>query len=151
MGISNDEHWMQLALDCAKQAEQAGEVPIGAVLVQDDTLIAQGFNQTITQKDPTAHAEIQVIRAASKALNNHRLLGSTLYVSLQPCVMCIGAIVQARIERVVYGAIDHKHCTSELTQQLIQEDWGNHKVAWEGGVLADACGQLLKDFFQKKR
>ncbi len=146
-----DEQFMQHAIKLAKQAEQEGEVPVGAVIVKDGEVVAEGWNRPIANHDPTAHAEIQVIRAASKKLNNYRLPDTTLYVTLEPCLMCMGAITHARIERVVYGATDHRAGAVESVYTIPQDRKLNHHVDIEGGLMADECAQLLKDFFRKRR
>jgi tRNA(adenine34) deaminase len=137
--LKRDEYWMQYALNLAQQAELAGEVPVGAVLVRNDMLLAEGWNQSIQRCDPTAHAEIVALRAGALKSENYRLLETTLYVTLEPCVMCLGALAHARVQRLVFGATDLK--TGAL----------NHHVQVEGGVLASATGDMLRDFFKKKR
>lgn len=137
-----DSFWMQQAIDLAKQAALADEVPVGAVIVLDEQIIGSGFNQPISAQDPTAHAEIIAIRNAAKTIENYRLINATLYVTLEPCVMCAGAMQHARIHRLVYGAADQKYSGSVRT---------NHDVIWEGGLLAEPCAQLLRDFFQARR
>ena len=137
------EKWMILALEQARLAQVMDEVPVGAVLVQDDQLIASAHNQPISSNDPTAHAEIQLLRVAGKALNNYRLPNTTLYVTLEPCTMCLGAMIHARVSRVVFGAYDQKtgvcgSCTDLSTSQCF-----NHSIEIEGGVLANNCKQLL--------
>ncbi len=153
MGVDSpvDEKWMALAIEQAKLAEKIDEVPVGAVLVQDDRLIAEAHNQPISNNDPTAHAEIQLLRAAGKALNNYRLPNTTLYVTLEPCTMCLGAMIHARVSRVVFGAYDQKtgvcgSCTDLSTSQCF-----NHSIEIEGGVLANDCKQLLQEFFKNRR
>ncbi len=153
MGVDSpvDEKWMALAIEQAKLAEKIDEVPVGAVLVQDDQLIASAHNQPISNNDPTAHAEIQLLRAAGKALNNYRLPNTTLYVTLEPCTMCLGAMIHARVSRVVFGAYDQKtgvcgSCTDLSTSQCF-----NHSIEIEGGVLANDCKQLLQEFFKNRR
>jgi len=145
------EKWMKLALEQARLAQAMSEVPVGAVLVQDDQLIASAHNQPISSNDPTAHAEIQLLRAAGKTLNNYRLPNTTLYVTLEPCTMCLGAMIHARVSRVVFGAYDQKtgvcgSCTDLSTSQCF-----NHSIEIEGGVLANDCKQLLQEFFKKRR
>lgn len=142
---------MRHALTLAARAEQAGEVPIGAVLVLEDALIAEGWNQPILAKDPTAHAEIVALRAAAVRLGNYRLPGSTLYVTLEPCVMCAGAIVQARVSRVVYGAADIQSGAAGSVFNLLAAPELNHRADVIGGVLAEVCGQQLKVFFKQRR
>ena len=146
-----NEKWMKLALEQARLAQAMSEVPVGAVLVQDDQLIASAHNQPIYSNDPTAHAEIQLLRAAGKQLNNYRFPDTTLYVTLEPCTMCLGAMIHARVSRVVFGAYDQKtgvcgSCTDLSTSQCF-----NHTIAIEGGVLANDCKQLLQEFFKKRR
>lgn len=147
----SDERWMRHALQLAEQAASAGEVPVGAVVVQDDQLIAEGFNRPITDSDPSAHAEIVALRAAGKVLDNYRLPGSTLYVTLEPCVMCAGAIVHARVGRVVFGALDPKAGAVSSVYDVISQPRLNHKPAWTGGVLAEECSVLLREFFKARR
>ena len=146
-----DQDFMQLALKQAYLAEQAGEVPVGAVLVKEGVVIASGYNQPISLSDPCAHAEIVALRAAGQALGNYRLLDTTLYVTLEPCVMCIGALLHARVARIVYGATDPKAGAIESIFQIPKEVALNHRVICEGGVLAEICGELLTGFFKEKR
>jgi tRNA(adenine34) deaminase len=149
--LPEDHRWMQHALQLAKRAEQQGEVPIGAVLVLNNEIIGEGYNQTITHHDPTAHAEIVALRDAGKKLGNYRLLNSTLYVTLEPCLMCVGAIVHARCQRLVYGADDPKAGAVSSVFNILQSQKLNHAVECMGGVLAEECGQLLKNFFLVRR
>jgi len=152
MGIVfEDEKWMREALLLARQAEAAGEVPVGAVLVKDGALIGSGWNQPIGAHDPTAHAEVMAIRAAAKSTGNYRLVGTTLYVTLEPCAMCAGALVHARVARLVYGAADPKTGAAGSVFDLTRTDKLNHRLEVDGGVLAEECGGLLKDFFTRKR
>lgn len=146
-----DERWMRHALTLAARAEQAGEVPIGAVVVLEDALVAEGWNQPILAQDPTAHAEIVALRGAAVRLGNYRLPGSTLYVTLEPCVMCAGAIVQARVSRVVYGAADVQSGAAGSVFNLLAAPELNHRADVIGGVLAEVCGQQLKVFFKQRR
>ena len=148
---SLDIFWMQHALELAHRAESEGEVPVGAVVVYDEQVIGEGWNRPIVDKDPTAHAEIMALRAAAKKINNYRLLDSTLYVTLEPCIMCAGAIIHSRVKRVVYGAFDPKAGASESAFTILGTDCLNHKVDVENGILADECGQILTEFFRKKR
>lgn len=145
------QYFMCLALEQAECAAQHGEVPVGAVCVQDGVVISRAFNQPIQTHDPTGHAEILALRAAAQHLGNYRLNTVDLYVTLQPCVMCIGAIVHARIARVIFGAYDEK--TAGATNFLTHDhpDWGNHQPEWIGGILASECAGMLKDFFSKRR
>jgi tRNA(adenine34) deaminase len=145
------ELWMQEALEEAKKAEAIGEVPIGAVIVRDGQIIARGHNLRETSRDPTAHAEMIAIRAASEALGAWRLLGCTLYVTLEPCPMCAGAIVQSRIPTVVYGTPDPKAGCAGTLMNLLQEERFNHRVELISGILQDRCAQVLTDFFRKLR
>ena len=153
MGIDSsvDEKWMALAIEQAKLAEKINEVPVGAVLVQDDQLIASAHNQPITNHDPTAHAEIQLLRAAGKQLNNYRLPNTTLYVTLEPCTMCLGAMIHARVSHVVFGAYDQKTGVCGSCQDLSTSECFNHTIDIDGGVLVDECKQLLQKFFKKRR
>ena len=149
--MDTDLKFMQHAIELAKRAEQEGEVPVGAVIVKDDTIIAEGWNRPIAAHDPTAHAEIQVIRAASEKLGNYRIPDTTLYVTLEPCLMCMGAITHARIKRVVYGATDPRAGAVESIYTITDDRKLNHHVDIEGGLMAEQCGQLLKDFFRQRR
>lgn len=146
-----DLKWMRHAIELAKRGAEQDEVPVGAVIVQDDQIIGEGWNQPISEHDPSAHAEIVALRAAGKASNNYRLLNTTLYVTLEPCVMCAGAIIHARLARVVYGATDPKAGAAGSVVNIFAEEKLNHHVSVEGGLLADECGDLLSDFFKKKR
>jgi tRNA(adenine34) deaminase len=148
--LSQNESYMQRALVLAQMAAEKGEVPIGAVLVYEDKIIAEGFNQPISSHDPTAHAEIIALRAAGEVLRNYRFPGSSLYVTLEPCAMCAGALIHARINRVVFGASDPKGAAqtvfnSPLSQQL------NHQIVSEGGCLEAESASMLKAFFKTKR
>ena len=138
-------------MQLAKEAEIAGEVPVGAVLVRDDTLIAGGRNCPIETNDPTAHAEILALRAAGIALGNYRLVETTLYVTLEPCVMCMGALNHARVRRIVYGATDPKRGAAGSIMQLADADFLNHRIEVSGGLLADECGAQLREFFRSRR
>ncbi|ADE16762.1 CMP/dCMP deaminase zinc-binding protein [Nitrosococcus halophilus Nc 4] len=142
---------MHHALVLARHAEERGEVPVGAVLVQEGEMVAEGWNCPITAKDPTAHAEIQAIRAASQQLGNYRLVGTTLYVTLEPCAMCAGAIIQARIQRVVFGAFDPKGGAAGSVLSILPGDRLNHQVQCQGGILAEPCGAILSAFFRARR
>lgn len=146
-----DHEFMQLALAQAKAAEHAGEVPVGALIVYDNKVVATGYNQPITQQDPTAHAEILAMRQAAKLLRNYRLIDTTLYVTLEPCAMCAAAMVHARIKRLVYAAADPKSGAIESVMRLLDHTHWNHKIEYQGGVLGETCGQLLKEFFKKRR
>jgi tRNA(adenine34) deaminase len=135
----NDEHFMRRAIELARRAQEEGEVPIGAVLVLNDEIAGEGWNRPISASDPTAHAEIQAMRAAAQKVKNYRLTGASLYVTLEPCDMCVGAMFHARIARAVYGATDPK--------KLVLKN----NVKLEGGVLAQECGSILSSFFAAKR
>ncbi len=145
------EQFMQLALDQAYQAQAQGEVPVGAVLVQGGEVIASGYNQPIATCDPTAHAEIVALRGAARALNNYRLVDTTLYVTLEPCIMCMGAIVQARVKTVVYAATDPKAGAVESVFHVASETRLNHQVDCIAGILSAQASTLLKDFFRLRR
>ena len=145
-----DIKWMRHALGLAERAYDIGEVPVGAVLVKDDEVIGEGYNQPIGLKDPTAHAEILAIRNASKKVENYRLPGTTLYVTLEPCAMCVGAIIHSRIERLVFGASESK-AGAVKTHGVIDMGFLNHHVAWNCGVLQEECGRLMRDFFLSRR
>ena len=153
MGIDSsvDETWMALAIEQAKLAEKINEVAVGAVLVQDDQLIASAHNQPISNNDPTAHAEIQVLRAAGKKLNNYRLPNTTLYVTLEPCTMCLGAMIHARVSRVVFGAYDQKTGVCGSCIDLSTSDFFNHSIEVSGGITPTQCKDLLKQFFKNRR
>lgn len=146
-----DADRIRRALDLARRAEGEGEVPVGAVIVRDDEVLGEGWNRTITLSDPTAHAEILALREAGERQGNYRLPGATLYVTLEPCAMCVGAMIHARIERLVYGAHDPKTGAAGGRFDLLGSSAHNHSIEMEGGVLADECGTLLQDFFRKKR
>jgi tRNA(adenine34) deaminase len=148
---NSDLRWMQHALKLAAHAEAEGEVPVGAVIVRDDKLIAEGWNQPVMSHDPTAHAEVMALRAAGQADENYRLLDTTLYVTLEPCVMCAGAIIHARVGRVVYGATDPRVGAAGSAFSLLGSDQFNHLVQVEGGVLENECGELLRRFFRARR
>ncbi|HEX20414.1 MAG TPA: tRNA adenosine(34) deaminase TadA [Acidiferrobacteraceae bacterium] len=154
MGIAQDSQdlsWMQQAYALAQKAQQQGEVPIGAVLIKDGTLMASGYNQTITQNDPTAHAEIITLRAAANAIDNYRLLDTTMYVTLEPCAMCAGALVQARVTRLVYACADPRAGAAGSIFNVANNDALNHRLQVTSGVMAEECSQLLQDFFQQRR
>ncbi len=148
---AEDLHFMQLALAQARQAAQAGEVPVGAVVVRAGQVIATGRNSPLENTDPTAHAEINALRAAAKALGNYRLDDCTLYVTLEPCAMCSGALLNARLQRVVFGATEPKTGAVASVVQLLDNPQLNHQTQWQGGVLAPACASVLQDFFEQRR
>ena len=149
--MTDNEKWMDLAIKQAIKAEKEGEVPIGAVLVKDELLIAKAHNQPITKNDPTAHAEVQLLRNAGKKLQNYRLTGSTLYVTLEPCAMCFGAMIHARIERIVFGAYDPKTGVCGSSEDLTNANCFKHKINVTGGVSERKCSQLLQVFFKSRR
>lgn len=146
-----DQYWMQYALALSEQAEAAGEVPVGSAIIRDGEVIGEGWNAPISLHDPTAHAEIAAIRAASARLNNYRLTDATLYVTLEPCSMCAGAIIHARIGRVVFGAADPKTGAAGSVFEILGTDRLNHQVAVTGGILAEECGDRLRRFFRSRR
>jgi tRNA(adenine34) deaminase len=149
--MHTDEHWMTQALALAETAAGQGEVPVGAVLVYSDELIGTGWNQPIGRHDPSAHAEVMALRDAGEQRGNYRLVQSTLYVTLEPCLMCVGALVHARVERVVYGAADPKSGAVDTCCTGFELPGLNHRVAVSAGVLADECGELLRRFFRARR
>jgi tRNA(adenine34) deaminase len=151
MNRPSDIDFMRQALDAARGAEVAGEVPVGAVLVQSGTVVALGANRPISGCDPTAHAEIEALRAGARALGSYRLNGTTLYVTLEPCVMCASAIVHARVSRVVFGAWDPKAGAAGSTVNVFALPAMNHRVDVFGGVLIEECSQLLSAFFAARR
>ena len=151
MSSDSDIVWMRHALRLAKQAAEQGEVPVGAVVVRDNAVLGEGWNRPVGSRDPTAHAEITALRAAGEAVGNYRLTGATLYVTLEPCLMCAGAIVHARIERLVYGAGDPKVGAVRSILHALEIPQLNHCVQVEGGLLAEECGALLRQFFQARR
>jgi tRNA(adenine34) deaminase len=146
-----DEAWMRHALELAERAEEEGEVPVGALVVIEEELVAEGWNRTIDTCDPTGHAEIIALRAATNRVGNYRLPGSTLYVTLEPCVMCAGAIVQARVSRLVYGAADAQAGAAGSAFNLLQGAGLNHESQIIGDVLGDVCSERLRAFFEHRR
>jgi tRNA(adenine34) deaminase len=149
--MRTDIEFMRLALEAARGAASAGEVPVGAVLAQGDTVLAVGANRPIAGHDPTAHAEIEALRAGGRALSSYRLGGATLYVTLEPCVMCASAIVHARVARLVFGAWDPKAGAAGSTVNVFSMPHLNHRVDVFGGVLMEECGALLTSFFAARR
>ena len=147
----DNEEWMQHALKLAKKAEDAGEVPVGAVIVLNGELIAEGWNQPISSSDPTAHAEIMALRAAGQKLDNYRLLDAELYVTLEPCPMCVGAMLHARLKRVIYAATDPKTGALGGAYDLLNSVSHNHSFEVTGGVLAEQSRDLLQKFFRERR
>lgn len=146
-----DEDWMRHAICLAAKAEQQGEVPVGAVLVKDGVVIGEGWNQMISLNDPSAHAEMQAIRAAAVTLANYRLPDCTLYVTLEPCSMCAGVMVHSRITRLVFGTMDAKTGAAGSVLNLLQQQQFNHQVEIVSGVLAEECAGQLSGFFQRRR
>lgn len=151
MTPAEHERWMRYALALAERGRAEGEVPVGAVLVKDGEVVGEGWNRPIATCDASAHAEIQAIRAAGQRLGNYRLLDTTLYVTLEPCAMCVGAIVHARIARVVYGASEPKTGACGSCFDLLASDRHNHRVEVVAGVLAEECGEQLRAFFRERR
>ncbi len=146
-----DAHWMQKALELAHKAELAGEVPVGAVIVKDGVLIAEGWNQPITSHDASAHAEIVAMREAGKKLNNYRLIDTTMFVTLEPCSMCVGAMIHARVAKVVYGACEPRTGALGGAFNLLAVNQHNHIFDVESGVLAETSKALLQNFFRSRR
>ena len=147
----NDTDFMSRALQLAQQAQAIGEVPVGAVVVKDGAIVGEGFNHPIQGQDPTLHAEIVAMRAAAQTLGSYRLLDTTLYVTLEPCAMCAGAMVHARVKRLVYGASDPRAGAAGSVFDIVRSRQLNHRVEVDGAVLVDECGKLLRDFFAARR
>lgn len=148
---ARDEHWMQVALGLAERAAELGEVPVGAVVVLNGEVIGEGWNHPISGNDPTAHAEIMALRAAANKTDNYRLVDADLYVTIEPCTMCSGAIVHARIRRVIYGAAEPKSGAVCSNGQVFDQAWVNHRVEHIGGVLAERCSERISRFFKQRR
>ncbi len=146
-----DQAFMRRAIELARQAEAAGEVPVGALIVRHGEVIAEGFNRPISTHDPTAHAEMIALRAAAARSDSYRLLGTTLYVTLEPCAMCAGAMVHARVQRLVYAATDPRAGAAGSVFNVVQSPALNHRLDVDAGVLADECGSLLRNFFVARR
>lgn len=146
-----DMHWMAEAMQLANAAAEADEVPVGAILVLDDQIIGRGFNRPISSCDPTAHAEINALRDAAARVGNYRLLDSTMYVTLEPCAMCAGALVHARVARLVYGAAEPKAGAVDSRQRFFDNAWLNHRVTWASGVMQAECSEQLSAFFRRRR
>lgn len=151
MANYNHDHWMQQAIELAEKAANQQEVPVGAVVIKDDKIIGRGYNQPISHCDPTAHAEINALRNAGKTINNYRLTDCTLYVTLEPCTMCVGAIIHARIKHLVFGALEPKAGAVVSQNCQLNLPYYNHQVSFESLVLADQCSQLLSEFFKQRR
>ncbi len=151
LASDRDRYWVGRALELARRAAETGEVPVGAVLVRENEAIGEGWNQSIGACDPTAHAEVLALRAAAARVGNYRLVGSTLYATLEPCPMCAGALVHARVARVVFGAVDPRAGAAGTVFDLLQSAALNHRAEVVGGVLAEECTALLRDFFRARR
>ncbi len=149
--LADHEHWMRRALGLADRAAQQGEVPVGAVLVRDGEVLGEGWNQVIAAADPTAHAEIVALRGAARRAGNYRLPGAVLYVTIEPCTMCAGAMIHARVDRLVFGASEPKAGVVHSRCRLLDEPWYNHRVEWLGGVLAEESSERLQRFFRARR
>lgn len=149
--IERDQYWMTRALALAERAQAEGEVPVGAVLVLEEQVIGEGWNRPIGSSDPSAHAEMVALRQAALQLNNYRLPGSCLYVTLEPCTMCVGAMVHARIGRLVYGTTEPKAGVVESQGRLLDNPFYNHRIDHTGGVLAEQCQRQLSEFFRQRR
>lgn len=148
---NRDEDWMRHALGLAQKAADQGEVPVGAVLIRDGEILGEGWNQPISLHDPSAHAEMLALRAGGIAAGNYRLPGSVLYVTLEPCPMCVGAMIHARVERVVFGAFDPKTGAAGSAFNLLGDERHNHRISVSGGVLEEACAEALRAFFRARR
>ena len=149
--MQSDETWMRYALTLAAKAAAQGEVPVGAVIIRDGVVLGEGWNQPITLHDPSAHAEMLAMRAAGVAAGNYRLPDTTLYVTLEPCPMCVGAMIHARIARVVFGAFDPKTGAAGSAFDLLTDQRHNHRVSVSGGVLSEECAEALRAFFRARR
>ncbi len=149
--FSQDTQWLSRALELAGNASAAGEVPVGAIVVLNNEIIGEGWNCPISTKDPTAHAEIVAMRKAAQHLQNYRLLNTTLYVTLEPCAMCVGAIINARVKRLVFGAFDPRAGAVGSVYNILQTTKLTHNIDFVGGVLQEECSALLRDFFQQRR
>lgn len=147
----SDDVFMSRALELAREAERAGEVPVGAVIVKDGQIVGEGWNRPISSNDPTAHAEIVALRAAAQTLSTYRLLDTTLYVTLEPCPMCAGAMVHSRVKRLVYAATDPRAGAAGTVFNIVQHPALNHRLECEGGVMAEECGAMLRGFFAARR
>ena len=147
----SDSIFMARAFELAREAERAGEVPVGAVIVKDGAIVGEGWNRPISANDPTAHAEIVAMRAAALNLNTYRLLDTTLYVTLEPCAMCAGAMVHARVKRLVYAATDPRAGAAGTIFNIVQHPSLNHRVECEAGLMSEECGTMLRAFFQGRR
>jgi tRNA(adenine34) deaminase len=151
MRLQEDAAWMKLALEQARLAAAAGEVPVGALVIRDGQVLGRGHNRNLQENDPTAHAEIVALRQAAALAGNHRLLGCTLYSTIEPCAMCAGAMVHARLTRLVYGAADPKAGAAGSVLEVLNHPRLNHQMEITAGVLAPQCSEILQDFFRRKR
>jgi tRNA(adenine34) deaminase len=151
MRLRDDAAWMELALEQASLAAQAGEVPVGALVIRDGEIIGRGHNRNLLDSDPTAHAEIIALRQAAAELGNHRLSGCTLFATIEPCSMCAGALIHARIARLVYGATDVKAGAAGSVLEVLNHPRLNHKLEVTAGILKERCSEILQDFFRRKR
>ncbi|WP_158770806.1 tRNA adenosine(34) deaminase TadA [Paraglaciecola sp. L1A13] len=151
MSLQQDQLWMRHALSLANQAAQGGEIPVGAVLVKDQQIVGEGWNQSIMLNDPSAHAEMQAIRQAGSTIKNYRLIDTTLYVTLEPCTMCAGLLVHSRIQRLVFGAYDAKTGAAGSIMDVLRDERLNHQVDVLGGVLGDECSETISAFFRQRR
>lgn len=146
-----DKQWMEYAFQLAAQGEKLGEVPVGAVIVLDGKVLGEGFNQPITRHDPTAHAEIIALRQAAQQVQNYRLVGASIYVTLEPCTMCVGALVHARIARLIFGTTEPKSGAVVSKSRLLDNDYFNHRVSYAGGLMVHECQHQLSEFFAARR
>ncbi|MBI2682919.1 MAG: tRNA adenosine(34) deaminase TadA [Acidobacteriales bacterium] len=146
-----DDSFMRMALEEARRAERLGEVPVGAVVVLDGGVVGRGGNRNLSDHDPTAHAEIVALREASRTLGNHRLVGCAMFVTIEPCAMCAGALIHARLQRLVYGANDPKAGAVQSVMQVLNHPALNHRMEVTGGVMSEECSSMLQDFFRRKR
>jgi tRNA(adenine34) deaminase len=151
MDLATADYWMREALNEARKAEAEGEVPVGAILLLNETVIGRGHNSSIQSKDPTAHAEIMALRQGSQCCSNYRLPGSVLIVTVEPCIMCVGAMTQARVEELIYGASDPKAGAVASCFQLADTSILNHRIGVTAGILEEECGSILKNFFAARR
>lgn len=151
MPAYSDEYWMQRALVLAERAATQNEVPVGAILVYSDSILSEGYNNSISENDPTAHAEMIALRRAGEKIGNYRLIDTTLYVTLEPCLMCAGAMMHARIKRLVYGANEPKTGAIISTTQVFDQVCMNHRIQYQNGILAEECGNIIQQFFRDRR
>ena len=149
--MNSDSDFMRRAIALAEQAASVGEVPVGALVVKDGQVIGEGYNQPISSCDPTGHAEIVAMRQACEALQNYRLTGCDLYVTIEPCTMCVGAMIHARIGKIIFGAAEPRAGALQSQLRLMDRDHYNHSIQWQGGVLAEECSEIISSFFRRKR